>query len=176
MSEAANAIKSSEAGTDSAVAIVVAKTSTTEKILRVVVPVAMVLLAIGLWQLHIVVNNVPRYIMPAPADVVGALITDWPTLYPSLLVTVRVTLSALALALIGGVGLKVHHIDSTVLMERPKVSPYKQEMRETLARVLRVQPHHVNVKATRGEGMGPVGRGEGVVAMAIATLVGSPPA
>lgn len=112
MTEAASTIKAAEAGTDSAVAIVVSKTSTTEKILRIVVPVAMVVIAIGLWQLHIVVNNVPHYIMPAPADVVGALISDWPTLYPSLLVTVRITLSALALALIGGVGLAIILVQS----------------------------------------------------------------
>jgi NitT/TauT family transport system permease protein len=112
MSDAATALKSTEAGTDSAVAIVVNKTSLTERVLRIVVPVVMVLLAIGLWQLHITVNQVPRYIMPAPADVVTTLFTDWPTLYPSLLVTVRVTLTALALALIGGVGLAVILVQS----------------------------------------------------------------
>ena len=106
MSNVATATKASEAGTDSAVAIVVSKTSLTEKVLRIVIPVAMVVLAIGLWQLHITVNNVPHYIMPAPGKVVETLFTDWPTLYPSLLVTVRVTLTALALALIGGVGPK----------------------------------------------------------------------
>jgi NitT/TauT family transport system permease protein len=112
MSDAATAIKTSEAGTDSAVAIVVNKTSLTERVLRVVIPVAMVALAIGLWQLHITVNNVPHYIMPAPGKVVETLFTDWPTLYPSLLVTVRVTLTALALALIGGVGLAVILVQS----------------------------------------------------------------
>lgn len=112
MSDAATAIKSSEAGTDSAVAIVASRTSLTERVLRVVIPVAMVALAIGLWQLHIVVNNVPHYIMPAPLDVVTTLFTDWPTLYPSLLVTLRITLLALALALIGGVGLAIILVQS----------------------------------------------------------------
>jgi len=105
-------MKTSEAGTDSAVAIVVARTSLTERVLRVVIPLAMVALAIGLWQLHITVNNVPHYIMPAPAKVLETLFTDWPTLYPSLLVTLRVTLLALALALIGGVGLAVILVQS----------------------------------------------------------------
>jgi NitT/TauT family transport system permease protein len=112
MTDAATAMKSSEAGTDSAVAIVVARTSPIERILRIVIPVAMVVLAIGLWQFHITVNNVPRYIMPAPGDVVGALFTDWPTLWPSLLVTVRVTLMALLLALVGGVGLAIILVQS----------------------------------------------------------------
>ena len=104
--------KSSEAGTDSAVAIVINRTSPVERVLRVVVPVVMVALAIGLWQLHITVNNVPHYIMPAPLDVVTTLLTDWPTLYPSLLVTLRITLLALALALVGGVGLAIVLVQS----------------------------------------------------------------
>jgi NitT/TauT family transport system permease protein len=101
-----------EAGTDSAVAIAVAKTSTIEKVLRVVIPVAMVLLAVALWQLHITVNQVPKYIMPAPADVATALVTDWGTLAPSLLVTLRITLLALLIALVGGVGLAIILIQS----------------------------------------------------------------
>lgn len=103
---------SADTGTDEAVRIVIQKTSATEKVLRVVVPVGMVLLAIGLWQLHITVNQVPHYIMPSPGDVVTALFTDWPTLYPSLLVTVRITLLALALALLGGVGLAIILVQS----------------------------------------------------------------
>ncbi|CAN7228479.1 ABC transporter permease [Devosia sp. LjRoot3] len=102
----------SEAGTDSAVAIVVHKDSRLERILSIAIPIFMVLLAIGLWQLHIVVNQVPRYIMPAPMDVITALINDWPTLYPSLLVTLRITFLALALALIGGVGIAIILVQS----------------------------------------------------------------
>lgn len=78
-------------------------------------------------------------------------------------------------ALLGVERLRVKHVDATVIMERPKLGPRKQEIRETLARVLRLQPHHVNIKATTGEGMGFVGRGEGVAALAIATLIGAPP-
>lgn len=101
-----------EAGTDSAVQIVVQKTPTSERILRVVVPVGMVLLAIGLWQLHITMNQVPKYIMPGPGDVAQALVKDWGTLAPSLLVTIRITLMALAIALIGGVGLAIILVQS----------------------------------------------------------------
>ena len=103
---------SAEAGTDSAVKIVVAKTSTVEKVLRILIPVAMVALAVGLWQLHITVNHVPKYITPAPGDVARALFTDWGTLSPALLVTVRITFIALAIALIGGVGLAIILVQS----------------------------------------------------------------
>jgi NitT/TauT family transport system permease protein len=101
-----------ETGTDSAVQIVVQKTSATERILRVVVPVVMLALAIGLWQTHVVVNQVPKYIMPAPSDVAMALWNDWSTLFPSLLVTLRITFLALILALIGGVGLAIILVQS----------------------------------------------------------------
>jgi NitT/TauT family transport system permease protein len=112
MTDIARPAADAQAGTDSAVQIVVSRTSTIEKVLRIVVPLTMLALAIGLWQLHIVVNEVPRYIMPAPGDVAGALVTDWPTLYPSLLVTVRVTFFALLLALLGGVGLAIILVQS----------------------------------------------------------------
>jgi NitT/TauT family transport system permease protein len=50
--------------------------------------------------------------MPAPMDVLTALATDWPTLLPSLWVTVRITFMALAIALIGGVGLAIVIVQS----------------------------------------------------------------
>jgi 2-C-methyl-D-erythritol 2,4-cyclodiphosphate synthase len=67
-------------------------------------------------------------------------------------------------------GFRVLHVDATVIMERPKLAPYRDAIRQTLADVLRLGLGHVNVKATTGERMGFVGRGEGVAAMAVATL------
>jgi 2-C-methyl-D-erythritol 2,4-cyclodiphosphate synthase len=67
-------------------------------------------------------------------------------------------------------GFRIVHVDTTVMMERPKLSPYRDAMRETLAAAMRIGIGHVNVKATTGERMGFVGRGEGVAAMAVATL------
>jgi len=61
----------------------------------------------------------------------------------------------------------VEHVDATVMMERPKLSPHREAIEAKLGAVLGVTP---NVKATTGEGMGFVGRGEGVAAMAVATL------
>ncbi len=99
-------------GTDDAVKIVVQKTSTTEKVLRVAVPILMLLLAIALWQAHITVNQVPRYIMPGPLDDAAALWTDWGTLAPSLLVTLKITFLALIIALVGGVGIAIILVQS----------------------------------------------------------------
>lgn len=63
------------------------------------------------------------------------------------------------------------HADATVLLERPKLLGHKPAMRANLAAALGLGEDAVNVKATRGEGMGPVGRGEGAVAMATVTCV-----
>ena len=67
-------------------------------------------------------------------------------------------------------GFTIEHVDSTVVMERPKLAPFRDAMRESLARALGLAPAGVSVKATTGEGMGFVGRREGVAAMAVATL------
>lgn len=113
MTQTASAARQvAEAGTDSAVALVESRTGALERILRIAIPVGMVALAIGLWQLHITLNNVPRYIMPAPGDVANALVTDWNTLFPSLLVTLRITFLALLIALVGGVGLAIILVQS----------------------------------------------------------------
>ena len=73
-------------------------------------------------------------------------------------------------ALVGERGLGVVHVDATVVMELPKLGPHKAAIRDSLAAALGVGADRVNVKATTGEGMGFVGRGEGVAALAVATL------
>jgi 2-C-methyl-D-erythritol 2,4-cyclodiphosphate synthase len=75
-------------------------------------------------------------------------------------------------ALVTGAGFEIVNVDATVMLERPKLAEYKQSMRETLSRALGIDRGGVNVKATRGEGMGFVGRGEGAASLAIATLRG----
>ena len=69
-----------------------------------------------------------------------------------------------------GRGTRIVHLDATVIMERPRLAPHRDEIRATLAVALEIDPRHVNVKASTGEGMGFVGRGEGVAALAVATL------
>jgi 2-C-methyl-D-erythritol 2,4-cyclodiphosphate synthase len=62
----------------------------------------------------------------------------------------------------------IAHVDCTVMMERPKLGPHRDAIRASLEAALGCT---VNVKATTGEGMGFVGRGEGVAALAVATLL-----
>jgi len=73
-------------------------------------------------------------------------------------------------------GFEIQHIDATLMMERPKLGPHRDTIRTTLAHALALPEAKVNVKATTGEGMGFVGRAEGVAALAVATLDFTPPA
>lgn len=73
-------------------------------------------------------------------------------------------------ALLADAGLRVTHIDATVVLERPQLAPVRDAMRRRLGEALALDLRHVSVKATRGEGMGFVGREEGIAALAIATV------
>ena len=63
------------------------------------------------------------------------------------------------------------NVDTTVLAEVPRLAPHVSLMRERIAACLGIAPDAVGVKATTNEGMGAIGRGEGIAALAIATLV-----
>ena len=67
-------------------------------------------------------------------------------------------------------GWEIGNVDATVVLERPKLAPYRDAIRASLAGALGLPEDTVNVKATTGEGMGFVGRGEGAAALAVATL------
>jgi 2-C-methyl-D-erythritol 2,4-cyclodiphosphate synthase len=62
------------------------------------------------------------------------------------------------------------HIDATVVCETPRLSPYRDEMRASLASAVGLPAEAVNVKFTTAEKMGFIGRGEGAAALAIATV------
>jgi len=65
---------------------------------------------------------------------------------------------------------KIGNIDATVVAELPKLSPYIEEMRSNIARVLELEEDLVNIKATTEEGLGFTGTGEGMAAYAVAGL------
>jgi len=68
-------------------------------------------------------------------------------------------------------GWTVGNVDATVICEAPKLGAYREPMRDTLAAAIGVAPDAVNVKFTTNERMGPIGRGEGIAALATATLL-----
>jgi 2-C-methyl-D-erythritol 2,4-cyclodiphosphate synthase len=75
-----------------------------------------------------------------------------------------------AVTLLADGGFRVRHLDATVVMERPRLAPIRERIREVLAGATGLPLQHVSVKATRGEGMGFVGREEGAAALAVVTL------
>ena len=67
-------------------------------------------------------------------------------------------------------GYYVNNIDSTVILEKPRLAPSIDEMRRNIAKVLGTDSSRVNVKAKSNEKMGFIGRGEGIAAFAVVTL------
>jgi len=83
-------------------------------------------------------------------------------------------LLAQAAAKVRDAGLAVESVDATVIAERPRLTPHMAQMREGIAGILGVAAGRVNVKASSSEGMGALGRGEGIAAIAVALLSGPP--
>jgi 2-C-methyl-D-erythritol 2,4-cyclodiphosphate synthase len=81
-----------------------------------------------------------------------------------------IALLEVVVRMVGEQGLEVVNVDCTLVMEAPKLSPHRQAIRERIAQALALDPALVNVKASTGEGIGFVGRGEGVAALAVASL------
>jgi 2-C-methyl-D-erythritol 4-phosphate cytidylyltransferase/2-C-methyl-D-erythritol 2,4-cyclodiphosphate synthase len=67
-------------------------------------------------------------------------------------------------------GGRIVHVDVTLLCEAPRIGPYRDAMRGAMAEILGIESAQVSVKATTNEGLGFVGRGEGIAAMATATV------
>ena len=64
----------------------------------------------------------------------------------------------------------IANVDATVIAQAPKLAPYRGPMRSRLASVLGIDAGQVNIKATTTEGLGPLGRGEGIAAQCIVLL------
>ena len=79
-------------------------------------------------------------------------------------------LLAHCMVMLGQRDYEVVNVDATLLAEQPRISPFKKAMKENIAEVLCLEPDAVNVKATTTEGLGAVGRGEGMAAMCVALI------
>ncbi len=67
-------------------------------------------------------------------------------------------------------GWRIMNLDTTLILEAPRIAPYIESMRKSMASVLDIDPGRVSVKATTTEGLGPEGRGEGISAHAVVLL------
>jgi 2-C-methyl-D-erythritol 2,4-cyclodiphosphate synthase len=74
------------------------------------------------------------------------------------------------LAMLNLKGFKVINLDSTIMAESPKISPFREKMIENIARTIEIEPECVNVKATTLETLGMMGKGEGIAALCIALI------
>jgi 2-C-methyl-D-erythritol 2,4-cyclodiphosphate synthase len=70
--------------------------------------------------------------------------------------------------ILSGRDFKVVNIDATLIAEAPKIGPHLDAMHEEIARALRIDASQIGIKATTNEGLGSIGRGEGIAAMAVA--------
>lgn len=67
-------------------------------------------------------------------------------------------------------GARPVNVDATLIAEAPKIAPHIPAMRERIAEALNLEASRVGIKATTNEGLGAIGRGEGMAAMAVATV------
>ncbi|ESP63092.1 2-C-methyl-D-erythritol 2,4-cyclodiphosphate synthase [Smithella sp. ME-1] len=67
-------------------------------------------------------------------------------------------------------GFIINNIDATIIMEKPKVAPFVDKIINNIAKVLNMSASDINIKAKTNEGMGFVGRCEGIAVTAVATL------
>ncbi len=74
------------------------------------------------------------------------------------------------LAFVYSVGYEIVNIDLTILAQKPKINPHKNEIKSQLSSLLGIKKQFINIKATTGEKMGFIGRSEGVAVQSIATL------
>ena len=73
-------------------------------------------------------------------------------------------------ALLAEIHARPTNVDATLVAEAPKIAPYLDAMREKIADALRLDAARVSIKATTNEGLGAIGRAEGMAAMAVATV------
>ena len=72
--------------------------------------------------------------------------------------------------MVAGAGYRIVNVDATVVAEAPQLAPHTEAMRSTLAEALHVEVGTVSVKATTADGLGAIGRGEGIAALAVVLL------
>jgi 2-C-methyl-D-erythritol 2,4-cyclodiphosphate synthase len=72
--------------------------------------------------------------------------------------------------LISGKGFSIMNLDSTIFADAPKLSQYRDAMQKNISRTIEIEQDRVNVKATTFEGLGMIGKGEGIGAMCVALI------
>ena len=100
----------------------------------------------------------------------GDIGAHFPSNDPALEGIESTSLLSRTVAILNAGGWQATYIDATIIAESPKLSPFLPQVRRRLADALSVSSEKVNVKATTTDGLGFAGRGEGIAALAVATL------
>ena len=104
------------------------------------------------------------------AAAAGDLGVHFPSSNPALRGVDSAILLAKVAKLVGERGLRIGNVDVTILAERPKLAPFMTAIQNRLAELLEVEPARVSVKAKTAEGLGAIGRGEAIAALAVALV------
>ena len=104
------------------------------------------------------------------AAALGDLGAHFPSGDPRFIDANSMALLAEVVAMVGQKGLSVTHVDLTIIAQSVRVSPHREAMKANLADVLGSDPAATSVKATTTDGLGFIGRDEGVAAIAVVTL------
>lgn len=99
---------------------------------------------------------------------IGSLFPDTDMAYQGIS---SILLLAEALGRIRSSGWEIEYVDATLIAQRPKISPYIQKIRSSMAQGMGIDKDRCNVKATTEEGLGFTGRGEGIAAHAVCLLI-----
>lgn len=100
----------------------------------------------------------------------GDLGQHFPDTDPDLKDISSAMLVARTFRMISDKGFLVNNVDATILAEAPKLAPHARVMEANVAKLLKIEPGCVNIKATTMEGLGVVGEGEAVAAMCVVSL------
>ena len=100
----------------------------------------------------------------------GDIGTHFPDSDPQYKDISSLTLLAEICRLLSENGFQIVNLDATLFAEAPKLAPHRQSMQTKLANAMNVGPAEINIKATTTEGLGVIGKGEGIAAMCIALI------
>ena len=104
------------------------------------------------------------------AEALGDIGKHFPDTNPAYAGISSITLLEQVGALLREHGFHIGNIDATIIAQRPKMAPYREQMRQNIANALQIDLSQIGVKATTEEGLGFTGAGEGISSQAIALL------
>ena len=104
------------------------------------------------------------------ASALGDIGTHFPDTDPKYKDISSLTLLSHVAGLLAAKNFAIINIDTTIVLQQPKIAPHVQKMRENIALALHVEMDRVSVKATTNEGLGFIGAGDGAVAYAVANV------